>query len=532
MNGFRVRRALLSALVLVLLALGAVAVAGAGGKGPAVRNGGTLTIGLAEDPDALDPTLARTFVGRMVFLHMCEKLYDLNSKTEIVPQLAKSLPVFSGADKKTVTIKLRTGIKFNDGTQFNAQAVKISLDRHRTLPRSTRASELSPVDSVDAVGSDTVVLHLNSRFSPITAQLADRAGMIMSPKQLDALGDKFATNPVCVGPFTFKDRVAGDHITLTKSQDYYDKAKVHLDSIVFRIITDGSARSANLRSHDIDVEDRIPSTELGAIQADKSLSVIKSQSIGYQGLTINIGNKNGIFKPYENVGTPLARSSSLRQAFELAIDRNTLNKVVFNGTVDPDCFPLAPASPWYVTVKKLPCSPKANLALAQKLVKGSGVATPIPVRMMIGTDPVAARFGQVIQSMEKAAGFDVTLDPTEFVTSLRRADAGQFDVFAIGWSGRVDPDGNTYLFLHTGGTQNDSGFSDPRVDRALDNARKAATQKAREVTYAAAFQKVRRQRPIIYLYHAVTRHGVSKKVTGVGVYGDGLLRAQYAGFAK
>ena len=244
MNGFRVRRALLSALVLVLLALGAVAVAGAGGKGPAVRNGGTLTIGLAEDPDALDPTLARTFVGRMVFLHMCEKLYDLNSKTEIVPQLAKSLPVFSGADKKTVTIKLRTGIKFNDGTQFNAQAVKISLDRHRTLPRSTRASELSPVDSVDAVGSDTVVLHLNSRFSPITAQLADRAGMIMSPKQLDALGDKFATNPVCVGPFTFKDRVAGDHITLTKSQDYYDKAKVHLDSIVFRIITDGSARSA------------------------------------------------------------------------------------------------------------------------------------------------------------------------------------------------------------------------------------------------------------------------------------------------
>src|SRR4051794_13415619 len=215
MEGIRIRgaRTLGVALVLsavLLLALGASASTAADSKA-----GGTLTIGLAEDPDALDPTLARTFVGRMIFMHMCQKLYDINAKLEIVPQLAAAMPKFS-TNKKTVTIKLRTGLKFNDGTAFDAAAVKQSLDRHKTLPRSTRASELAPVTSIDTQGNNTVVLHLNNRYAPITAQLADRAGMIMSPKALNDLGDKFATNPVCVGPFMFKERTAGDHITLVK----------------------------------------------------------------------------------------------------------------------------------------------------------------------------------------------------------------------------------------------------------------------------------------------------------------------------
>src|SRR4051794_15003589 len=120
----------------------------------ATAAGKTLTIGLAEDPDALDPTLARTFVGRMVFLSMCEKLYDINKNLEIVPQLAARLPKTS-TDGKTVTIRLRAGIKFNDGTPLNAQAVKISLDRDKTLARSARASELTPVSSVTTSGSRT-----------------------------------------------------------------------------------------------------------------------------------------------------------------------------------------------------------------------------------------------------------------------------------------------------------------------------------------------------------------------------------------
>ncbi len=194
MNWIRTRGPRTLGAVLVLAATGLLASGAAGSVSAGGKAGGTLTIALAEDPDALDPTLARTFVGRMVFLHMCEKLYDLNAKLEIVPQLAAAMPALS-ADKKTMTIRLRRGVRFNDGTPFNAQAVKISLDRHRNLRGSARASEISPITSVDTVGNYTVRLQLNARFSPLTAQLADRAGMIMSPKQLDALGDRFRVQP-------------------------------------------------------------------------------------------------------------------------------------------------------------------------------------------------------------------------------------------------------------------------------------------------------------------------------------------------
>jgi peptide/nickel transport system substrate-binding protein len=524
-------RAAIGAVVVIALAAGVGASARTKAP-PPLQSGGTLTIALESDPDALDPTLARTFVGRMVFMDMCEKLYDLSPQLQIVPQLAASLPTLS-ADKKTVTIKIRNGIKFNDGTLLDAAAVKQSLDRDKTLKGSARASELAPVTSIDTSGDSTVILHLSDRYSPLTAQLADRSGMIMSPKQLDALGDKFATNPVCVGPFQFKERSAGDHITLTKSPYYYDQKDVHLDTIVWKIITDPAARAANLRAHGVDVAEGLASTDLPSIAKDSSLHLFKSTSIGYQGITINIGNSKGLGKlPYANTGTAIAKSPDLRQAFELALDRKVINKVVFGGTTNPDCFPVAPGTPWYAATKGIPCNLTANVQAAKAAFQRSGAAAGVTVHLMLGTDPVAARLGQVIQSMEKAIGINVVLDPTEFVTSLNHEDAGQFETFAIGWSGRIDADGNTFNFLHTTGSQNDSGYSNPVADRALANERKAASLQARLVSFHAALAQAAKDRPIIYLYHAVNRDAESTKVSGVRLFGDGLVRVQYAGFKK
>ena len=194
MNRIRTRRSRSALAVIALVATGLLATGAGGAVDAESRTGGTLTIGLAEDPDALDPTLARTFVGRMVFLHMCEKLYDLNARLQIVPQLAAAMPTLSG-NKRTMTIRIRRGIRFNDGTPLNAAAVKTSLDRHRTLAGSARASEISPITAVQVVNNYTVRLRLNARFSPLTAQLADRAGMIMSPRALDQLGTRFAIGP-------------------------------------------------------------------------------------------------------------------------------------------------------------------------------------------------------------------------------------------------------------------------------------------------------------------------------------------------
>jgi peptide/nickel transport system substrate-binding protein len=526
MNITRTRAPRVLGAVLVLAATGLLASGAAGSVSAGGKAGGTLTIALAEDPDALDPTLARTFVGRMVFLHMCEKLYDLNAKLEIVPQLAAGMPTLS-PDKKTMTIRIKRGVRFNDGTPLNAQAVKISLDRHRTNPRSARASEISPVTSVVVAGPYTVRLVLNARYSPLTAQLADRAGMIMSPKQLDALGDRFASNPVCVGAFRFVSRTAGDRIVLEKSPFYYARNKVKLNQIIFRTITDTSARAANLRSHDIDVLDRIASTDLPAIQRDKSLRVIKSTSIGYQGISINVGNKNGLGKPFQNVGTPLASKQFVRQAFELSLDRNVINRVVFGGTVVPGCLPVPKASPYYDSSIKCP---GRNLAKARELLQKAGAQPPVAVKLMIGTDQVQARLGQVIQSLASEAGFKVELQPTEFVTALRRQDQGNYDAFAVGWSGRIDPDGNIYQFVHSNGSLNNLGWSSPRMDLLLDNARKATSVGARKKLYRSVYMILRQQLPLIYLWNPVNRHGVTKSVTGVQTFGDGLIRAYYAEF--
>jgi peptide/nickel transport system substrate-binding protein len=273
--------------------------------------------------------------------------------------------------------------------------------------------------------------------------------------------------------------------------------------------------------------DRIASTELPAIQRDRSLSVLKATTIGYQGISINVGNKNGIGKAFENVGTPLASKQLVRQAFELALDRKVINRVVFGGTVLPGCLPVPPASPYYDSSIKCPAR---NVARARQLISQSGVQAPVKVRLMIGTDQVAARLGQTIQAMEEEAGIQVELQPTEFVTALRRQDQGNYDAFAVGWSGRIDPDGNIYQFVHSKGSLNNLGWSSPQMDLILDNARKAATDKARKTLYHAAFRILRSQLPLIYLYHPVNRFGVSTTVKGVRVYGDGLIRAYNAEF--
>jgi peptide/nickel transport system substrate-binding protein len=491
-----------------------------------VKNGGTLTIGMtAGEPDVLDPTLARTFSGREVFLTFCEKLYDLNGKAQIVPQLAAALPSLS-KDKLTVTIKLRRGIKFNDGTPFNAAAVVKTLQRDQTLTRSARASEISPIDNVRARGNYTVVIHLKTPYSPLTAQLADRAGMIMSPAQLDKLGDKFATNPICVGPFTYQGRVAGDTITVVKSTHYYAKSRVHLNKIIFKVENDAAAAAGALRAGDLQALDGIDSTQLQSIKNDSKLRIAKETSLGYQGITINIGNKNGLGKGYSNVGTSIASKPDLRKAFEMAIDRKALNKVVFGGTVLPGCTPVSPSSAWYDPSVK--CTP-FNPAQARRLVKQSGASNPT-VHLMVPTGTVALRQAQFIQAEEANVGIKVVIDSIDFPTSLNRADAGNYETFQVGWSGRVDPDGNIYQFVATNGSQNDSGYSRPRIDILLNNARKASTLKARKTLYRAAQKVILEDRPLIYLYHGVTRAGVDKRLKSVQIYPDTLLRVAFAQF--
>ena len=227
---------------------------------PADAQKKTLVISLNQDPDILDPTIARTYVGRIIFASMCEKLYDIDENLSIHPQLAAEMPHFTDGGK-TVTIKLRSGVKFNDGTPMDAAAVKFSLDRHRDMKGSTRKSELSLVTDVEAPDPVTVRIRMSKPFSPIVAALADRAGMPVSPTQAKKLDDKFGTAPVCVGPWAFTERVAQDRIVLDRSMHYFDPGQAKFDRLIFRIIPDDNVRIANLRSGDIDFMHQVAPTD-------------------------------------------------------------------------------------------------------------------------------------------------------------------------------------------------------------------------------------------------------------------------------
>ena len=213
--------------------------------GTGVQAQTTLRIGIAEDPDILDPTLARTYVGRIVFSAVCDKLFDIDEKLNIVPQLALSHE--TSADGKEVTIKLRPNVKFHDGEPLDAEAAKFSIERHQTLPSSFRKSELASLDHVEVVDPLTIKLVLNKPYAPLIAQLTDRAGMMVSPKAAKEAGDKFGLKPVCAGPYKFVERVQQDRIVVDRFADYWNKDNVHIDRVVYLPITDIDTLIARLR---------------------------------------------------------------------------------------------------------------------------------------------------------------------------------------------------------------------------------------------------------------------------------------------
>ncbi|MGI5520338.1 ABC transporter substrate-binding protein [Micromonospora sp. CA-259024] len=495
----------------------------------AVKQGGKLVIALSAEPDALDPTLSRSLYSRYVFQAMCQKLYDVNEQAQVVPQLATALPTTSG-DGRTVTIPLRPGVRFADGTAFDSAAVKATLQRHLTNTRSARKSELGPIDGVDTPDAQTVVLRLRQPFAPLLGALADRAGMIMSGQALQSLGDDFASAPVCVGPFKFAKRVPQNSIDVVKDPNYYDASKVHLDAISWRILSDASIRAANLRSGDAQVADSVSTQDVASLRQDTTVSVLQSQSLGYQGLTINIGNVDGVGTPPKLINRPLAQNAKVRQAFEHAIDRKALVEAVFNGLHTAACSPISPASPF--SSPEAQTCPAHDPAKAKQLLAEAGVRTPYAVTMLASNTPDALRLAQALQSMVKDGGFDLKINPVEYSSLLDEQDRGNFELLQLGWSGRIDPDANITNFVGTGASQNVAGYSNPQLDTLLTQARQSGDVEERKKLYGQAVTLLQQDDALIYLYRQRNLTAVSKQIQGLQVFPDGVLRAAFAGFTK
>jgi len=272
----------------------------------------TMRIGLAEDPDLLDPTLARTYVGRIVFASLCDKLVDISPELDIVPQLATEWQWTD--DNKGLVMKIRPGVKFQDGEPLDAAAVKFSLERHLNLPGSNRKAEISAVTNVDVIDDHTVKLVLSAPFAPLLAQLTDRAGMIVSPKAAQAGGD-FSTHPVCAGPYKFTERVAQDRIVLDRFADYWNKDAIHFDRIVFLPIVDSTVRLANLQSGGLDLIERVAATDVDTVKRDGRLKLGEITGLGYIGITTNLNNgPRSVCGPCAEAPASIAENSSANPA--------------------------------------------------------------------------------------------------------------------------------------------------------------------------------------------------------------------------
>ena len=490
-----------------LLALGLAALASA-------ANSQTLRIGLAEDPDVLDPSMARTFVGRIVFAGLCDKLFDLDEKLNVVPQLATSYQ-WSG-DNKSLTVKLRSGVTFHDGEKFDAEAVKYNLERHKNMQGSNRRGELAVVSSVEVVDPATVKINLAAPFAPLLAVLTDRSGMMVSPKAAQAAGEKFGARPVCSGPFRFVERVAQDRIVLERFPNYWNKGQIHFERIVYQPIVDATVRLANLRSGQLDFIERLAPSDVRSLRGDSRFKIAKIVEIGYQGITINVGKSDLAQK------NPLGKDPRVREALELSLDRDAIVKVAMEGEAQAGNQWVAPSNRYYG--KSAPI-PKRNVERAKQLLKEAGMPNP-SFTLMTPTTSDAQRIAQIVQAMAKDAGFDIKIQSTEFATSLNLADKGQFEAYVLAWSGRADPDGNLHTMLACKGPTNYAGYCKEDVEKLIDQSRTSLDPTQRAAAYDKIAQQVVKDRPIIYLYHRNWLWAHTNKLSGLRTVPDGMVRVQ------
>jgi peptide/nickel transport system substrate-binding protein len=470
----------------------------------------TLRIGMLGDPATLDPAQSTSVTDRVALAAVCDKLIELDAKLSYVPQLATG---WSWSDDRlALTMTLRDGVVFHDGEPFDAEAVRFNFERNKTAPYSRRQSELKPVKTVTVLDPHTVRIELSEPYAPLLAQLADRAGMMVSPKAARTFGDRLATHPVCAGPYKFLEWVAQDRIVFERFAGYWNAGAVSIDTVTYLPIPDDTVRLANLRAGGLQIIERVSPSDVATVRADPRVKLYEAPSIGYRVLSINT-NKGPAAK------SPLGSNSALREAFELSLDRAIINQVAFDGLFIPSNQPEAPGTPFYAAA--LPTPPR-DLDRARTLV---GMARA-PVKFLLSNDSLDQRVAQIIQAMASEAGFDVKLEVTESASLLGRLKSGDYELALLIWSGRPDPDANIAMWVACDGFINWGNYCDPRLDQILHQARSTTDVKERADLYAQAAAIYLAARPYLFLYHFKWLWGVSAKLDGFVPHADGIIRLQ------
>ncbi|ALU88931.1 ABC transporter substrate-binding protein [Herbaspirillum rubrisubalbicans] len=465
----------------------------------------TLNISLDADPGKLDPTQSSMLNERILYQSIFDKLVDLDGEGKIVPMLAERWTVSD--DQKTYTLYLRKGVKFQDGTPFDAKAVEFNLLRGQEKT-SLRRNELKYVSKITVVDDHTIKLDLSTPFAPFLSILTDRAGMMSSPTAVKKYGEDYVNHPVGTGPFIYEGRLKGATLTLKKNPDYWRAGLPKVDEVVYKIMPDVNVAFNNLRSGQVDISNRFPYKEITNVPANANYTVLNKPSLGFRGF-------------YLNTTKPPFDKKEVREAVDILIDRNAIAKVVYNNAVAPGHSPFSKAQ-FANGPGDVP--PKVDVARAKALLKAAGKEGGFSFKLTLPTTADELQAGQMIQGMLRPAGITVTLEKTEIASQVEAGKTGAFEGLFLGWSGRPDPDQNIFDFVNSGGSMNYSHIAAKEVDDLLQQARVEGDQAKRKVLYDQAMAILVKEVPYIYLVHDNVLFGIAKSVKGFQYVPDGVIR--------
>ena len=427
------------------------------------------------------------------------------------PSLAES---WQQPDPKTYIFKLRQGVKFHDGTDFNADAVKFNIERSLTDKKSSRVAEIGFIQTVEVMDPYTVKFNLKAPFAPLLANLVDRAGMMLSPKAIQAGGEDFTRKPVGAGTgaFKFVEWVKDDHITLERNPNYWKKDAAgnqlpYLDKVTIRPIVDATVALTNLKTGDIDISHYVAAKDFDERQgrARNSCSS-RRRGLGTRASSSTAGGAiqqegtapgiRGGARPRPDPQDRLLRCRSGRlralpaAKFRLRPELQTVYRERREGEGVPES---GRQAGWlHVRVQDPPAIPQTT------------------------------QLAQLIKDQVAKVGITMNLVQLDFPTLVADTNAGKYQASLAGWSGRIDPDGNTYNKWHTGTPNN--LYSNPQVDDLLDKARASSDQAQRKDLYQQAQKIAVDDAPFVYYEFPLTVMLTRPNVQGMQVYADGIMR--------
>lgn len=496
------RVALAFVSVLLVAACGGGGGGGSSSSSGSPQRGGTITIALESELHTLDPMNSSLLVEREVFYNMYDSLFTIDPSLKIQPGLVTQ---WDTSDPRNYKFTLRSGVKYHDGTAFNAASVKANIERYKTTTGSLRKSDLKSVSSVEVVDDTHVIFHLSQPDATLLATLVDRAGMMLSMDAVAKGGADFSIAPTGAGsgPFEFVEWKRNDHLTLKKNPSYWKAGLPYLDGVTYRAIPDVNAILAALRTGDIDIARVIASKDVSSIKADSSFIYRDVPAIGFNGFELNTGAA-----PFND--------PAKRKAVATAIDRYAILKNI-NFNIGVVGYGPIPPSSWAF-------DPNQKIYDHADPAKAKSIATGFTFTYKTTSDPVAQQLAQLMQSQLAAAGITMNIQTEEFATIVQECEQHQFQACGVNWSGRIDPDGNMYAWWHTGGSFNDSQYSNSQVDAWLDDARTSSDQNKRKQDYQNAQKQIVEDAPYVFTVFGVSPQISDTKVHDFILYPDLMIR--------